>query len=138
MQHWLGGARLRPDGTFNQKREDTVMRRMISFVAPAALLLALSIAPAAAQVPPPGNVNPGSMRSGAEETGAPNQPRSFSYGSGYYGYGYATSYGVVIGDPGYSAYAAQPGVTYGPFEAPNYGSYGTGGFGGPNAIGADD
>ena len=31
--------------------------------------------------PPPGNVNPGSTKSGAEQTGAPNQPRSQNGGA---------------------------------------------------------
>lgn len=41
----------------------------------AAGLLAMSVA-SAQNSPPPGNVNPGSMKSGAEQSGAPNQPRS--------------------------------------------------------------
>ena len=40
-------------------------------------LLAISVA-AAQNAPPPGNVNPGSMKSGAEPSGTENQPRSKS------------------------------------------------------------
>ena len=36
---------------------------------------------AGTNAPPPANVNPGSMQSGAEQTGAPNQPRSGNYGA---------------------------------------------------------
>lgn len=93
----------------------------------------LSIAPAAAQnVPPPGNVNPGSMQSGAEQTGAPNQARSWTYGPGY------APMGAYYNSPGYSAYATQPGISYGPFGyAPGYGPYGLGS-GGAGAIGANN
>lgn len=50
---------------------------MISKIAliSAASLLVVSVA-AAQNAPPPGNVNPASKDTGAEQTGAPNQPRS--------------------------------------------------------------
>jgi hypothetical protein len=109
------------------------MNRIITTLTAGALAAAFAIAPAAAQnLPPPGNVNPGSMNSGAEETGAPNQPRSWTYGPAY---GYAP--GIYYGQ-GYNAYTAQPGVTYGPFGyRPGYGPYGLG-TGGAGAIGADN
>ena len=108
------------------------MNRTIATLTAGALVTALAIAPAAAQnLPPPGNVNPGSMNSGAEETGAPNQARSYEY---FYGYGVPRI--VYSGDSAYGAYAAQPGVTYGPFGyTPGYGPYGLG-TGGAGAIGA--
>lgn len=107
------------------------MNRTIATLAAGAFAVASAIAPAAAQnLPPPGNVNPGSMQSGAEETGAPNQARS--YGQYYYGAPRAYS------GPGYDAYAPQRGVTYGPFGyQPGYGPYGLG-TGGAGAIGADN
>lgn len=49
------------------------MIRKIALLASAGLFAATV---ASAQTPPPGNVNPGSMKSGAEQSGAPNQPRS--------------------------------------------------------------
>ena len=49
------------------------MIRKIALLATAGVLAA---SVASAQTPPPGNVNPGSTKSGAEQTGAPNQPRS--------------------------------------------------------------
>lgn len=82
------------------------MNRPLALATAAATAVVLSIGSAAAQnVPPPGNVNPGSMRSGAEETGAPNQPRSFSYGSGYYGSAYGVAPGLGFA-PGYNAFGA--------------------------------
>ncbi len=78
----------------------------------AAGLLAGTLAAQAQNLPPPGNVNPSSMNSGAEQTGAPNQPRSYSgYGYGYWS-GYAAPY-----YQGYS-YNAAP---YGSQGAPIYG-----------------
>jgi hypothetical protein len=108
------------------------MNRTITTLTAGALAAAFAIAPAAAQnVPPPGNVNPGSMRSGAEQTGAPNQPRSWGYGM--YGYAPGAYYA-----PGYDAYAAQPGMAYGPFGyQPGYGPYGLG-TGGVGAIGSNN
>lgn len=50
------------------------MTKTIALIS-AASLFALSAA-FAQNSPPPGNVNPGSMKSGAEQSGAPNQPRS--------------------------------------------------------------
>lgn len=114
------------------------MNRMITTLTAGALAAAFAIAPAAAQnLPPPGNVNPGSMNSGAEQTGAPNQPRSWTYGPAYGAIGSGVYYG-----PGYDAYAVQPGMSYGPFGyqpgyQPGYGPYGYG-TGGANAIGADN
>lgn len=55
------------------------MIRMTAAVA-AATMIAASAAQAQ-NAPPPANVNPGSMQSGAEQTGAPNQPRSGNYGA---------------------------------------------------------
>jgi hypothetical protein len=106
------------------------MNRTIATLTAGALVAALAISPAAAQnLPPPGNVNPASTNSGAEETGAPNQARSYEY---YYGYGVPRAYY----DSAYGAYAAQPGVMYGPFGyAPGYGPYGLG-TGGAGAIGS--
>lgn len=112
------------------------MNRIITAVTAGALAAAFAIAPAVAQnLPPPGNVNPGSLNSGAEETGAENQPRSFSP---YYG-GPRTYYGPGAPyAPGYDAYAAQPGMSYGPFGyAPGYGPYGLG-TGGAGAIGSNN
>jgi hypothetical protein len=110
------------------------MNRMITTLTAGALAAAFAIAPAAAQnVPPPGNVNPGSMQSGAEQTGAPNQPRSWGYRGYSYGYGPGAYYGQ-----GYNAYTAQPGMSYGPFGyQPGYGPYGLG-TGGAGAIGSDN
>jgi hypothetical protein len=115
------------------------MNRTITILTAGALAAAFAIAPAAAQnVPPPGNVNPGSMNSGAEQTGAPNQPRSW----GYSGYRYAPGvyYGQGYGGygQGYDSYAAQPGMSYGPFGyQPGYGPYGLG-TGGAGAVGANN
>ena len=108
------------------------MNRIMTTVTAGALAAAFAIAPAAAQnLPPPGNVNPGSMNSGAEESGAENQPRS--YGPSYYYSGPRAYYG-----PGYDAYAAQPGMSYGPFGyAPGYGPYGLG-TGGAGAMGSNN
>lgn len=108
------------------------MNRTIATLA-AVAVAALSIAPAAAQnVPPPGNINPGSMQSGAEETGAPNQARSWGYGPRY------APMAPYYYSPGYNAYTAQPDVSYGPFGyAPGYGPYGLGS-GGAGAIGANN
>jgi hypothetical protein len=106
------------------------MNRIITTLAAGAIATAFAIAPAAAQnLPPPGNVNPGSMNSGAEQTGAPNQARSYGpyYNAprGYYGQGYDSD-------------AAQPGMSYGPFGyAPGYGPYGLG-TGGAGAIGSNN
>ncbi len=112
------------------------MNRIITAVSAGALATAFAIAPAVAQnLPPPGNVNPGSLNSGAEETGAENQPRSFSpyYGGPRAYYGPGATYA-----PGYDAYAAQPGMSYGPFGyAPGYGPYGLG-TGGAGAIGSNN
>ena len=115
------------------------MNRMIATLAAGMLATAFAIAPAAAQnLPPPGNVNPGSLNSGAEESGAENQPRS--YGPMYYG-PYGAPFGAGAVAPYYggsNAFAAQPGVTHGPFGyAPGYGPYGLG-TGGAGAIGAED
>ncbi|MFN3349378.1 hypothetical protein [Pseudorhodoplanes sp.] len=127
------------------------MNRTITTFAAAAIATAFALSPAVAQnLPPPGNVNPGSMNSGAEQTGAPNQPRS--PGAGYYGL--RPAYGPMTGayyGPGYDAYAygpaddsyaassyAAPGTSFGPFGfAPGYGAYGYG-TGGAAAIGADN
>ena len=109
------------------------MNRTIATLAAGALAVAFAVAPATAQnLPPPGNVNPGSLNSGAEETGAENQARS--WGPSYYGsMAPGASYGA-----GYDAYAAQPGMAYGPFGyAPGYRSYGYGS-GGAGAIGANN
>ncbi|MFZ5692968.1 MAG: hypothetical protein ACOY5F_17130 [Pseudomonadota bacterium] len=108
------------------------MNRIMTTLTAGALAAAFAIAPAAAQnLPPPGNVNPGSMNFGAEETGAPNQPRSWS------GYSYDYAPGMAYGR-GVNAYTAQPGVIYGPFGyQPGYGAYGLGS-GGAGAIGADN
>ena len=111
------------------------MNRTITTLTAGAALLALAIAPAAAQnLPPPGNVNPGSLNSGAEESGAENQPRSYAPGYAPYvvsprGYdAYATPYGTMSPRSGTSlGYQSEPG--YGPFGL---------GTGGANAIGADD
>ena len=125
------------------------MNRTITTFAAAAIATAFALSPAAAQnLPPPGNVNPGSMNSGAEQTGAPNQPRS--PGAGYYGYGPMTgayygpgydayAYGPAGGPYAASSYAAPaPGMSFGPFGfAPGYGAYGYG-TGGAAAIGADN
>ena len=55
---------------------------MIRTMALAATAAIIAVSAAQAQnAPPPGNVNPGSMQSGAEQTGAPNQPRSGNYGA---------------------------------------------------------
>lgn len=59
-----------------QLKRDFMMINKIAVIA-AASLLTMSVA-SAQNAPPPGNVNPGSMKSGAEQTGAPNQPRSGS------------------------------------------------------------
>ncbi len=82
----------------------------LSLAAGAALVSSLMVAQAHAQnLPPPGNVNPGSLNSGAEQTGAPNQPRSYgndmqrNYGMtpeyltpGYeLGYGAGSAYGYA-------------------------------------------
>ena len=115
------------------------MNRTITTVTAAALALAFAVAPAAAQnLPPPGNVNPGSLYSGAEQSGAPNQARSYlQYGYGGFG-GQSAYYGPVYDGYGYSAYAAQPGMSFGPFGyAPGYGPYGLG-TGGANAIGSNN
>jgi hypothetical protein len=110
------------------------MNRIVTTLTAGALATAFAIAPAAAQnLPPPGNINPGSMNSGAEETGAPNQPRSWGYTG--YSYGYAPG---VYSAPAYNAYSAQPGMSYGPFGYQSgYGPYGLGS-GGAGAIGADN
>jgi opacity protein-like surface antigen len=55
------------------------MIRMTAAVAVAAMIAAS--AAQAQNAPPPGNVNPGSLESGQEQTGAPNQPRSGNYGA---------------------------------------------------------
>lgn len=112
------------------------MNRIITAVTAGALAAAFAIAPAVAQnLPPPGNVNPGSLNSGAEETGAENQPRSFSP---YYGGPRAYCGPGATYAPGYDAYAAQPGMSYGPFGyAPGYGPYGLG-TGGAGAIGSNN
>jgi hypothetical protein len=104
-----------------------MMINKIAIIA-AAGLLTMSVA-SAQNTPPPGNVNPGSMNSGAEQTGAPNQARSYGpyYNAprGYYG-------------QGYDSYAAQPGMSYGPFGySPGYGPYGLG-TGGAGAIGSNN
>ena len=113
------------------------MNRMITAVTAGVLAAAFAIAPAAAQnLPPPGNVNPGSLNSGAEETGAENQPRS--YGPAYYYSGPRAYYGPGYGAYASDAYAAQPGMSYGPFGyAPGYGPYGLG-TGGAGAIGSNN
>jgi hypothetical protein len=116
----------------------SMMNRTIATLAAGALAVAFAAAPVAAQnLPPPGNVNPGSLNSGAEETGAENQARSWGYSPGYYG---STAPGVYYA-PGYDAYAAQPGMSYGPFTpfgyAPGSGPYGLGS-GGAGAIGANN
>ncbi|MFN3349377.1 hypothetical protein [Pseudorhodoplanes sp.] len=49
-------------------------------IATSAAFFAASAAQAQ-NAPPPGNVNPGSMQSGQEQTGAPNQPRSLNQGA---------------------------------------------------------
>ena len=112
------------------------MNRIMTAVTAGALAAAFAIAPAAAQnLPPPGNVNPGALNSGAEETGAENQPRSFSpyYGGPRPYFGPGAYYAPV-----YDAYAAQPGMSYGPFGyAPGYGPYGLG-TGGAGAIGSNN
>ncbi len=55
---------------------------MIRTMALAATAAIIAVSAAQAQnAPPPGNVNPGSTQSGAEQTGAPNQPRSGNYGA---------------------------------------------------------
>ena len=55
---------------------------MIRTMALAAATAIIAVSAAQAQnAPPPGNVNPGSMQSGQEQTGAPNQPRSGNYGA---------------------------------------------------------
>jgi hypothetical protein len=109
------------------------MNRTVTTLTAGALAAACAIGSATAQnLPPPGNVNPGSLRSGAEQTGAPNQARSWIYGPAY---GYAPG---VVYTPGYSAFAVEPGVSYGPFGyRPGYGPYGLG-TGGAGAIGADN
>jgi hypothetical protein len=92
------------------------MNRTVATLTAGALAAACAIGSATAQnLPPPGNVNPGSLRSGA--------------------YGYAPG---VVYTPGYSAFAVEPGVSYGPFGyRPGYGPYGLG-TGGAGAIGADN
>lgn len=55
------------------------MIRLTAAVAAAAIIAAG--AAQAQNAPPPGNVNPGSLQSGQEQTGAPNQPRSGNYGA---------------------------------------------------------
>ena len=111
------------------------MNRLIATFTAGAIATAFAIAPAAAQnLPPPGNVNPGSIQSGAEETGAPDQPRSYTP---YYGYSYGYAPGIYV-TPGYDAYAPQPGMMYGPFRySPGYGPYGLG-TGGAGAIGSNN
>lgn len=110
------------------------MNRITATLTAGALAAVVTVVAAAAQnLPPPGNVNPGSMNSGAEETGAPNQARSYEYS-----YGYAAPRIVYGDDSAYGAYAAQPGGTYGPFGyAPGYGPYGLG-TGGAGAIGSNN
>ena len=55
---------------------------MIRTMALAATAAVIAVSAAQAQnAPPPANVNPGSTQSGAEQTGAPNQPRSGNYGA---------------------------------------------------------
>lgn len=55
------------------------MIRTIAIAATAAIIA--GSAAQAQNASPPGNVNPGSTQSGAEQTGAPNQPRSGNYGA---------------------------------------------------------
>ncbi len=96
-------------------------RKFIALSAAAALATTFAIAPASAQnAPPPGNVNPGSLNSGAEQTGAPNQPRSTA-GGAYYGQAYGPGLGAFAAAPGaYDSYAYAPmggpsvGVDVGP------------------------
>lgn len=109
------------------------MNRTIAILVAGAFAAGFATAPAAAQnLPPPGNINPGSMQSGAEQTGAPNQPRSWNYRyGGVYGPG-------IYYSPGYDAYAAQPGMSFGPFGyEPGYGPYGLG-TGAADAIGSNN
>jgi hypothetical protein len=61
------------------QRKEFHMIRMTAAVAAAAMIAAG--AAQAQTAPPPANVNPGSLQSGAEQTGAPNQPRSGNYGA---------------------------------------------------------
>lgn len=90
------------------------MNRTMSFIAGGLVagftLAVLAASSAQAQnLPPPGNVNPGSVYSGAEQTGAPDQPRSwrgyasrYSYGESYAPMmpGYVTPYGYHVPEVG--------------------------------------
>ena len=63
------------------------MNRMIAILA-AGAVVAMTTAASAQNLPAPGNVRPGSMNSGAEQTGASNQPRSPGWDNYYGGYSY--------------------------------------------------
>jgi hypothetical protein len=80
-----------------------MMNRLIPTLTAGALVAAFATLPAAAQnLPAPGNVNPGSLYSGAEQTGATNQPRS----PGAYAYGIGPGNRGVGADTGMTAGAA--------------------------------
>lgn len=85
----------------------------VSIAVAAAALMALIAVPAAAQnLPPPGNVNPGSLNAGAEQSGATNQPRSSAYGP-YYQYRSTAPIAVMPFAPAY--YGVHPRLRAAPF-----------------------